>query len=287
VVDASPVVESEKPNDQRHPAQLLPHVGAVVAVVVACTYVVGAITKVGQVTGAGFSADLVLGPTPIQQLLSLGVGTLATPEGVFALIVGTASIGVTALILTWPIGGKVKSADELEGSEEYSATATEVRSGGVRWPLKVVGGVVGASLLWHCVILGSSFASIPPLLVGPLAAGVRKATGYSPRWSVAVAGVCAAACTGLIFAFGYPTPLPEISVITHSGTVVGELLGQTDETLTIGLGNCEIESIPATEVERSVIYPRDARQIPDISSVLRGQSRQPKPPIRITGNCGT
>jgi hypothetical protein len=127
---------------------ILRHAPGLAAVGVAVLYVAGALTKVSEVSGAGFSASTVLSDIPIQQLLALGISSLASPVAIEAAAVATAIAVVAGLAPEYfmhesaPEPGRV--ADEPETAPDAASKPQHVNSwiASPPWLIKVVVGIL-------------------------------------------------------------------------------------------------------------------------------------------------
>ena len=88
------------------PTRALVHVPAVVALGLAALYAIGAIAKVAQIYGAGFSPSVVVQDTPIQQLLALGVNAVVEPVSIAGLVALTAIIAICAWMIGRPVNNR-------------------------------------------------------------------------------------------------------------------------------------------------------------------------------------
>ncbi len=283
-------------SDRPQLTKALPHVAGIIAVAVAVLYVVGAITKVSAVSGAGFDATVV-SYTPIQQLLALGVTSMAGAPGILSILILIVVTG--AVILLWgknPICRGRARRPRPVGEREFPDRLLVLLIAVVVVLLLVV---VETALVWQLVMgLEIPFAAMPVFFVATFA--VMRALGYDPRWAAGGGFLCGFVALSVTGALLYPAPLPEVRVVTHSAVIEGLLVSTDGDATTVGLGNCSVETIPSSQIKQFVITPRRRSGDPTLGSALFSHSdsalirggllgawrRVPRPAYSIPGRCG-
>jgi hypothetical protein len=259
-------------------------------------YVAGALTKVSEVSGAGFSASTVLSDVPIQQLLALGISSLASPVAIEA---AAAAMAIAAL---WGLAVEyfMRESEPVPGAAAEPETAPGAASGAQHanswiarppWLLKVVVGVpLGLFLLWLFIVAALNLRLDTALNVACFFTVVVRARRHGYRWRMAIpAAYVSGVIVGItVFTLAWPSPLPEAVVTTKTGATTGQLLATTDAAVVIGLGNCRIVTIPTAGVVQLVVIPRLHRLVGNLGTALFGPAvPQEKPPIKLVGPCGT
>jgi hypothetical protein len=260
-------------------------------------YVAGALTKVSEVSGAGFSASTVLSDIPIQQLLALGISSLASPVAIEAAAVAMAIAALWGLALEYfmressPVPRH--AAAEPETAPDPASGPQNVNSwiAGLPWLLKVVIGVpLGLFVLWLFIVsvLNLRLDTAANVACFFVVVVLARRHGYRWRMAIPVAYVSGVIVGITVFALVWPSPLPEAVVTTRNGATTGQLLATTDAAVVIGLGNCRIVTIPTVSVVRLVVITRTHRLVGNLGTTLFGPAvPQEKPPMKLVGPCGT
>jgi hypothetical protein len=279
-----------------NPLRLVAYVPVMAAGGVAVFYAVGAIAKVGEISGAGFNAATVLQSTPIQQLLALGVSAVVEPislSGLAALAVLIALIAwmadrsasttsersitqVELLVLSRQVQTRERYRRSVEGVPPPVPTPSTIRRV-ARWTWRWAKRALLATGLLVLVLvaivfeLGGAPTTIASwLIVAPPAWFVAKRLGMRTRAAVATAFIVSAVVSMTTRALVYPLPLPRVMVRTDAGTVEGQLLITTENATTVGLANCKIETIPAAHIKSVLIEPEERVPIRSTGALLFG-----------------
>jgi hypothetical protein len=279
-----------------NPLRLVAYVPVVAAGGVAVFYAVGAIAKVGEISGAGFNAATVLQSTPIQQLLALGVSAVAEPISLsglaaFAVLIAlmawivdrsasTASersiTGVELLVLSREFQTRERYRKSVEGDPPPAPAPPAIRWA-ARWTWRWAKRALLATGLLMVVLVaivfelgGAPTTILSWLIVFPPAWFVAKRLGMRTRTAVVTAFIVSAVVSMTSRALVYPLPLPRVMVRTDAGTVEGQLLITTESATTVGLANCKIETIPATHIKSVLIEPEERVPIRSTGALLFG-----------------
>jgi hypothetical protein len=267
------------------PARLLIYLPGLVALGLAVLYAIGALAKTAEIGGSGFSTPTILQLTPIQQLLALGVSNVASAESV----VGISLVALTVGMGSWFVERAETKLTKVHADYQipdqkiqarYRWAASVARERGERLALpsprwhhrlrdtawKVSGPVMllmfaGLILIFRPLPVAMGFVMCPVFLWSrriPIRPGFRAAAVLFMSFVVFV----------IAHGFIYPGPLPQATARTSTGPVTGDLLVSTEVATTIGLPNCHIVTIPASQIHSVTISvapsPPHPRTIGDI-----------------------
>jgi hypothetical protein len=294
------------------PVRALVHVPAMAAIGLAVLYAVGAIAKVSQIAGAGFSPSVVVQDAPIQQLLSLGVSVAAEPASLAGIVALAAVIAAGAWMIdradraerghTSMTASEVAVSYRVFQTREAYRRAVEGPSSapprprpvsriarrawsGIRMVLLVV-----ATLVWIFISIvfiswaaPTTFFSFVILL--PSVWLIDRRLKVNTRTLVVFAFTLTTVVGMTARAVVYPLPLPHAELRTNHGLVEGQLLEATDASTTIGLANCHIETVPTADIRSLVIETQVREPIKRIGEILFG-ARSVRKSFRLSGPCG-
>ena len=276
------------PTRQLSPSKLLGQVTAVIALAVAVLYVVGALTKVSEIAKAGFDPGVVVPPVPIQQLLGLGVSTVANPSLLLWAVIAALIVGIQHSMnnRTFKAAQEYRAQPRAESAAEGAGGKIDAFLFGPFYR-----GIPFPSLL-TLVISVIAFLSISdPWSIVVLCIGVTALFRLSrrgrmtSRLQLLIIGAMTVAVVA-VRGIAYPLPLPEAVASTRNGAVVGQLLASTDSSTMIGLGSCRIEVIPATEIQSITIVKRPHTPPRSLVNLIFKSAPREHAPIAIAGKCG-
>jgi hypothetical protein len=265
---------------------VLAYLPGLVALGAAILYTVGAIDKVSNVEGAGFNPQTVLQLTPIQQLLALGVSNVATPEALQGIATYVIGIGMASWWWEQRSAKRPQPAPGEASAFLRRARATErwrasVRRTGIDTPplyplpsrlaqwRKRAGITLGSLVLLYIVLIQKVETTVGlAVVVAALALGTEF--GLRLRWRVALSLTAGLVASAIVHSASYPAPLAQVRVTTASGTVSGQLLVSTDSATTVGLSNCQIETIPAGQIRSLVIVPQYHGPLRTVADIIFG-----------------
>jgi hypothetical protein len=221
----------------------------------ALLYLVGAGVKAIQLTNADIEIADGLSLVPVDQVLSIGIGTTLR-EAPFI-----AALALTALVPT-VIFGWFELTERQTQTSLIRVERTTMRASGRRERRLLL-------LPWLPLSL-VAVITLPPLLASGMAAAIlvmlaaqQLAYGLPPtarRWSL-VGAMWLVTCIGLITVVLQNAtafqPLPEAQVRTHNGTQIrGRLVVINDGTWYLTHGPRQISTIPAEEIQSARIESR-------------------------------
>ena len=274
----------------RWPARLLLNLPGLVALGLALLYAIGALAKVSDVAGAGYSAPIVLQQTPIQQLLALGVSNVASPESVSGItvsllwIVGMAWWWERSLtkdrdktnIIRWKLHARIAWTYSVMRSEGRSDMFVQPNPWGRAkkagtWLMYYGGGVVGVlfALLILLRLSPPGFVSAVVLFPATLWFGLRLRWRLRLRVGIALAVFVVGDIAG--HGLFYPSPLPQVTLVTTQGTIKAELLVNTDSAVTVGLPNCQVETVPSSQIRSLTLIAPRIEPIRTLGAVIFGE----------------
>jgi hypothetical protein len=268
---------------------MLAHLPGLVALGVAVVYVVGALNKVSEVNAAGFSPSVVLPLTPIQQLLTLGVSSVATASAItFATVVSLSIVGAALFMERQERRRRMRPAITTEAMTE-GATPHQP-------PASLVGrarlafGHFSTPAVYYVVIPLFALASLaalflaavpttilPLVTVGPGVLLVSQRAGYRLRESVGLSYATVVIVSLIASSLAYPSFLPTATVVTADGKIVtGRLLVNGEGAVTIGLPDCHVETIPTLQTRSLVIGPVASRTRHRVYELIFGYGHSAK-----------
>jgi hypothetical protein len=284
--DVSDTVDSKV----RWPGRLLLNLPGLVALGLALLYAIGALAKVSDVAGAGYSAPIVLQQTPIQQLLALGVSNVASPESVTGITVSLLWIAGMAWwwersltkdrdktnITRWKLHARIAWAYSVMHSEGRSDMFVQpslwgrAKKAGT-WFMYYGGGVVGVLLVLLILLRLSppGFVSAVVLFPATLWIGLRLRWRLRLRVGIALAVFVVGDLAG--HGLFYPSPLPQVTLVTTQGTIKAELLVNTDSAVTVGLPNCQIETVPSSQIRSITLVAAENEPIRTLGAIIFGE----------------
>jgi hypothetical protein len=250
----------------------------VAAVILGLLYTTGALLKTAQLRGAGVSVTDALPLVPLQQLLSLGIGTLVHTFWTALITLGV--FGVFAFAL------RRRPIDHLPGivmprrrPRRVAPTPSWLR----RHALNVIV-YSGAFFLYGIDAsplssLRLTISSISGGLVADEMAGQRR---RSRVFTVVAVTYLSGVTLNIADNYVTPTPLPLTTVRTDQGLYAGELVVAAD-TWQIAVLNMTMRSVPSTGIQEAVICSRERPEPRTVWQFLTGT--EPEPEERRVRGC--
>ena len=274
------------------PTRILVHLPGLVALAVGITYIVGALTKVSEVEAAGFSASVVLSLTPIQQLLALGVSSVATS----GTVIGATVLALEIAAMAWYLDRHDRTSEPRP-----TVTAEDIAKAARDNPQPPPSRLVRAreevayrakALVYYVIaplvlllfavrfvvgILNSVPTVVLPLIVvGPAIYLLARRLGFRMRDRIGMAFTTALVVSAVAGAYAYPSYLPVATIITRDGTYTGRLVANTENATSIGLPDCRVLTIPAAQIRSVTVGPVHHRRVRTLDGIIFGAHRSTK-----------
>lgn len=257
---------------------------ALIAISLGLIYAVGALSIYGQLKGEHLNALQATGLVPIDQILSRGVGRMASQFGqaAFTLLVVLALVGVVAL----PVD---ETSSRSTGEDE-----SQKRTGFLSWPARlyerpkiVLSFIV---LIFALMLIGMPMREALVFIITFGLAGAAfglawRLTGergeHGPRrigLVYAAAGLTVIVASNVAQSFLRPTPLPHVRLVTIEGqTLEGGLIAEADSSWFLAEANHSVLAVNARRIRQSyVTYPH---RPPEQSALDWLLNRPPSAPL--------
>jgi hypothetical protein len=274
---------------------------ALIAISLGTIYVVGAVTIYGQLKAADINAVQAMGLVPLDQILSRGIGRMASQLAQFA--VAAIVLGLVLFLLGYGESAAARSGERAtrrDGEDERTGDDNEHPAGSVsssrvirvldglwsnRWSKWVVivlvagFGLVGLPMkesltyLLSTVILAVAFAWVWRLTERRDERGMRRIGAV-----YAASGLAFLLSFNIASAFLRPSPIPHIRLRTTNGVIEGGLVTESSGSWYVVEDNSSVMAVSNRRTQRVFItYPKREQERSLVDVVLH------RPPSTMFG----